>query len=99
MGIEGREEGGVSEKLCLYCKHFVWQQFENEPAQYDSGYDTLHGGLHCGAGHFQKQNPRDEEELRAVFLTAERCKDYERPSPVSSPLPSVPANSRSPTES
>ena len=69
----------MNEKLCAFCKHFRWSQFYNEPAQYGSGCDYLHGGLGCAAGHYAGVNPQDEDHLRQVFLRAESCKDYERP--------------------
>jgi hypothetical protein len=69
----------TAEKLCIFCRHFTWEHFWNEPAYCDSGFDTLYGGLWCKAGHFQSLNPSNEDELRAVFLRAETCKNYERP--------------------
>jgi len=68
----------MSEKLCIFCKHF-----KHEAVYASSGCPTcgpdIDGGSTCKAGHFYEARPGDEGELNALYRLAERCKDYERP--------------------
>jgi hypothetical protein len=76
----GSIEAGKSastEKLCLFCPHFYKTnaEFGSEwTGQY--GYD----GFACSKGHYDEYGDgsvKNEEEMRALFLRANTCPDYE----------------------
>lgn len=66
------------EKLCLFCKKFNWEGVTDHYGSAETG-GWLEGGAGCKAGHFYSERPEDNEELRALFLRAETCRDYEPP--------------------
>lgn len=74
----------MSEKLCIFCKHFNWE------AEYCWGTGSsmtgpmMDGGdAMCKKGHYKKyeynNRPTDEKEFREIILRGENCPDYERP--------------------
>jgi hypothetical protein len=76
--VQESEEGVfVSEKLCVFCKHFKYEAIA------DYSFSTMTGGTDGGSfclkNHYAYQRPDDEDEFRRLLLRAEKCKDYERP--------------------
>lgn len=68
----------MGEKLCIFCKHFNWNQFEMDYGSGSMG-DYFTGGMECFKGHYHRENPGSNEEFRSLILLAENCPDYERP--------------------
>lgn len=68
----------MSEKLCVFCKHFQWYEFEYTYYSTLTGGD-LSGGLSCGEGHFLDRNPVNTVGFRSLIRKAEFCKDYSPP--------------------
>jgi hypothetical protein len=71
----------VSEKLCIFCKHFRWER----ESQWGCG-STMTGPMmtggdaQCAKGHYKDSPfPDDEAAFRAIILRGENCPDYERP--------------------
>ena len=67
----------MSEKLCVFCAHFDWANFEYAYYSTLTGGDLV-GGFTCAKGHFSDQNPYDTEAFRKLILKAESCPDYSR---------------------
>jgi len=69
----------MSEKLCIFCKHFDWDSINTGDP--NSSYPGCgpEGGAKCWAGHYNEVRPDDAEAVRALLLTAETCPDYEGP--------------------
>jgi hypothetical protein len=67
----------MSEKLCLFCKHYSYEQIDGQ--RYSSWTIDMVGGCTCNKGHFASEMPSDEKEYRELLLRAGKCKDYERP--------------------
>lgn len=65
----------MSEKLCVFCKHFKWEYVS--PGCPTCG--NMNGGMICLAQHYCEVLPYDEDDFREVLLRAESCPDYERP--------------------
>ena len=70
----------MSEKLCVFCKHFQWSKEEiwgmgsTQTGPMFSGGDAL-----CDKGHGRDWVlPDDEEDWRRIIVTAINCKDYEQ---------------------
>jgi hypothetical protein len=66
------------EKLCIFCNHFHWEGLEYTYYSTLTGGDVS-GGATCRKGHFFQTVPDDNEELRALYLRASNCKDYDPP--------------------
>lgn len=65
------------EKLCVFCKNFVW-----ESPSY-THYSTLtggnmEGGISCKENKlgWRDELPEDEDAFRRVILTAQHCTSY-----------------------
>ena len=68
----------MSEHLCIFCKHFDWEQI----SEYTCGNGTCggtEGGASCKKGHYSEERPWDVDDLRKLYLRAESCADYSRP--------------------
>ena len=74
--------GGGAERLCVFCEHL-----EYNSAGYGEYADPAE--LECRRGHrlhqrpwpYDRQNVYSIEDFRQMILTAQNCKDYERPLP------------------
>jgi hypothetical protein len=75
----------VSEKLCIFCKHFKWSterawgmgSTQTGP-MYEGGDATCAAGQYTGDwenGRFLE----DEDDFRKIILRGEKCEKYERP--------------------
>jgi hypothetical protein len=71
----------MSEKLCIFCKHFRW---EEEPmwgmGSTLTGPMMVGGDATCAAGQFEGKwdnRPRDEVDWRQIILRGEDCPKYE----------------------
>lgn len=65
----------MSEKLCVFCKHFKWKEIDYIYYSILTGGE-LTGGLTCKKDVFYEQLPLDEDAFRKLILTAENCKEY-----------------------
>lgn len=66
----------MTEKLCVFCKHF---DFESICYQYYStltGGDTT-GGMTCKKHVYTEERPYDTQDFRRIILKAETCQHYE----------------------
>jgi hypothetical protein len=68
----------VAEKLCIFCENL-----EMEHQGYGSTWTGAYGedGFSCKLGHFDeygKGKVNTVEDMRELFLTAKKCKDYTR---------------------
>jgi len=71
----------VSEKLCVFCKHFDWEAIGYTYYSTLTGGDT-HGGMSCRKGHFSQYDagrPDDVDDFRTTILRAGTCPDYTPP--------------------
>ncbi len=68
------------EKLCIFCKHFKWENPGIGPdySEYTGG--DAYGGAGCEKGQFSEERPIDEDEMRELYLKASSCPDYSPPS-------------------
>jgi hypothetical protein len=66
------------EKLCAFCEHFDWEAVGYHYYSTLTGGD-FEGGATCKKRHFFEERPADNDELRALFLRAEKCADYTPP--------------------
>jgi hypothetical protein len=69
----------VAEKLCIFCEHL-----DMEHAQFGSTWTGQYGedGFNCNKMHFSPYNKGKVDtvdEMRELFLTAKKCKDYAPP--------------------
>lgn len=71
----------MSEKLCVFCKHFRFSQGHHHGGSEYTGEWVTSDGCRCEMKHlpYDEGMPADEDELRKTLLTAETCPDYERP--------------------
>ena len=65
------------EKLCIFCEHFDWEGVGYTHYSTLTGGDDT-GGASCNKGHYYERRPDNEKDLRALFLTAEKCNNYSR---------------------
>lgn len=63
------------EKLCVFCKLFVWNDVDYQHISTLTGGE-LSGGLACAKLIFYDALPRDTESFRELILTAETCVHY-----------------------
>lgn len=80
----------MSEKLCIFCKHFNWSAEEMWGMGSTMTGPMFEGGDGCcNKGHFNfdyiahpkkyiSTRPKDEEQFRDLILTGENCQDYEQ---------------------
>lgn len=68
----------MSEKLCVFCKHFDWERLNYTHYSDETGGD-MSGGMSCNQRHFIDENPMDNDDFRRVILTAQNCPDYAPP--------------------
>lgn len=66
------------EKLCIFCKHFDWEGVGYTYYSELTGGD-ISGGATCMKQHYFEARPRNEDQLRDLFLKAETCPDYTPP--------------------
>jgi hypothetical protein len=69
----------MSEKLCVFCKHFNWEAIETESVYYSTltGGDVFtNGGMQCKKRHYNEVRPDDTDEFRKVIQQAAKCPDY-----------------------
>ncbi len=69
----------MTEKLCVFCKHFDWERFTEGGMLSDVTYDPPSGGMTCRRSHYWQERPDDTDAFRALILSADGCPDYERP--------------------
>ena len=71
----------MSEKLCIFCKHFNWQTEEMWGMGSTMTGPMFEGGdATCSAGQFKGQwdnRPRDEVQYRRIILRGQSCEHYE----------------------
>ena len=65
----------MSEKLCVFCKHFEFDEGEEGYSELTPGSDTLMG---CDLGKWDHYNLEGfgPDGFRKTILQAESCKDY-----------------------
>ena len=72
----------MSERLCIFCQHCQWEHDRTMGTQWTGEYGT--SGFTCDKGHFNASGEGEDrgfeemDDVRALFLLAENCKDYER---------------------
>jgi len=65
------------EKLCIFCEHFDWEGVGYVHYSTLTGGDDT-GGATCKKNYYFERRPDNQNELRAIFLKAEKCTDYSR---------------------
>lgn len=71
------------EKLCIFCEHCEWENSLAWGSTWTGEYGAR--GFGCGKGHFSPYGKGDArgldeiDDIRELFLTAEKCPDYKPP--------------------
>lgn len=68
----------MSEKLCMFCKHFDFESIGYTYYSPETGGDS-YGGMTCRKNHYCEFRPNDTDEFRKTLLKAEKCPDYTLP--------------------
>lgn len=65
------------ERLCVFCEHLQWQEFDITDWGGQTGA-SLDGGLSCRAGRFERERerPGDIMEFRVLILRARECSEF-----------------------
>ena len=71
----------MNEKLCIFCRHFCFDDIGTEPdySEYTGG--SGYGGMSCAQKHYSEERPYDTDDFRNILLTADKCKDYDEVKP------------------
>lgn len=82
----------MSEKLCIFCKHFNWTKESCWGMGSTMTGPMMEGGdATCSMGHYRNHPdggssfPDDDADFRRIILRGESCPDYARPDAVASP--------------
>lgn len=69
----------MSEKLCIFCKHFQWTKESCWGVGSTMTGPMMEGGdTQCGKGHAEiHEYPSDEADFRRIILFAQKCPDYD----------------------
>lgn len=69
----------VTERLCLFCEHFVWERCGTGADYSECTGGDDYGGASCKKSHFNEDRPYDEDDLRRILIKAVSCDDYKPP--------------------
>lgn len=73
----------MSEKLCIFCKHFRWSEESCWGHGSTMTGPMMEGGdATCEAGQYKGEwddRPSNEEDFRKIILRGQNCPHYERP--------------------
>ena len=64
----------MGEKLCVFCVHLDYDNISSWESDCSGG---TNGGYRCLKGHFYEIQPYDIDDVRTLYLRAEKCQDYE----------------------